>query len=215
MQTRATEQLAHQFEADGAVVILRDEIPLSTEQWRSVEAIVRDIEYARIVGGDTGDAHSVWVGRFVNDVDRPQLLHDSSEQLLNVLFSDPMQRFFGQIIGAQPLCVRRCQANRLFVGDFIGHHIDRDTTPDYLATAIFQLSDAFEGGEFVLYHPERGQYTVNLPKYSLVLNRGDIPHEVLPVQHGMRQSLACFFSTNFGPTHKPRTDFKIDPGEAR
>lgn len=215
MQTRTIDQLAHHFESDGAVVVQRDEIPLSAEQWRCVEAMVQDIEYARIVGGDTGDAHSVWVGRFVNDVDTPQLLHDTSEQLLNVLFSEPMHRFFGQIIGTRPLCVRRCQANRLFEGDFIGYHIDRDTTPDYLATAIFQLSDAFEGGEFVLYHPDRGHYTVNLPKYSLLLNRGDIPHEVLPVKQGMRQSLACFFSTNFGPTSKPRTDFKIDSGQAR
>lgn len=215
MQTRTIEQLAHHFESDGAVVVRRDEIPLSPEQWCSVEAMVRDIEYARIVGGDTGDAHSVWVGRFVNDVDTPQLLHDTSEQLLNVLFSEPMHQFFGQIIGTRPLCVRRCQANRLFEGDFIGYHVDRDTTPDYLATAVFQLSDAFDGGEFVLYHPDRGHYTVNLPKYSLLLNRGDIPHEVLPVKYGMRQSLACFFSTNFGPTSKPRTAFKIDHGQAR
>jgi hypothetical protein len=214
MLMRTPDQLAKEFTENGAVVIRREEIPLSAAQWQAVETLVRDIDYAKIVGGDTGDAHSVWVGRFVNDVERPQLLHEASERILALLLNDAMHQFFARIIDAQPLCVRRCQANRLFEGDFIGYHVDRDTTPDYLATAVFQLSEGFEGGEFRLFHGQRGEYTVELPKYAVLLNRGDIPHEVLPVKHGMRQSLACFFSTNFGPTRKTRSDFKIESGYA-
>ena len=215
MSSRTIEQLADDFKRHGAVVLQRDEIPLSQEQWHVLELLIRDIEYVKIVGGDTGDAHSVWVGRFVNDVDKPQLLHTASERILQLLLGDVMHRFFAGLIGAQPLCIRRCQANRLFEDDFIGYHIDQDTTPDYMATAVFQFSDGFEGGEFVLHHPEQGDVTLTLPKYSVLLNRGDIPHQVLPVKHGMRQSLACFFSTNFGSTNKPRSEFKIDSRHAR
>ncbi|WP_455201016.1 2OG-Fe(II) oxygenase, partial [Kaarinaea lacus] len=66
-----------------------------------------------------------------------------------------------------------------------------------------------EGGEFLLYHPEDGEKRVNLPKYSVLLNRGDIPHQVMPVQSGVRLTLACFFSTNFGATRKTRSEIKI------
>ena len=174
-----------------------------------LESLLAQMDYAKVVGGDTGDAHSVWVGRFVNDVEKPESLHSLSEPLLEIVMKEKMHTFFGQLIGAYPLCIRRCQANRLFNGDFIGYHVDRDTTPDYTATAVFQFSDDFEGGEFILYHPEEGEKVVRLPKYSVLLNRGDIPHEVLSVKSGVRLTLACFFSTNFGVTSKSRSEIKI------
>jgi predicted 2-oxoglutarate/Fe(II)-dependent dioxygenase YbiX len=166
------------------------------------------MDYVKVVGGDTGDSHSVWVGRFVNDVEKPTLLHALASGLLDIVMNKEMHAFFGRLVGDYPLCVRRCQANRLFLKDFIGYHIDQDTTPDYLATAVFQFSDVFEGGEFVLYHPQSGELVIELPKYSVLVMRGDIPHEVMPVRNGVRQTLACFFSTNFGATRKPRSEIK-------
>lgn len=209
MSARSTEQLAELFQQRGAIVLQRDELPLVNSQWEALEALLARMDYAKVVGGDTGDAHSVWVGRFVNDVEKPELLHALTPPLLDIVMNEDMHAFFGQLIGAYPLCLRRCQANRLFHGDFIGYHVDRDTTPDYTATAVFQFSDEFEGGEFLLYHPEDGEKRVNLPKYSVLLNRGDIPHQVMPVQSGVRLTLACFFSTNFGATRKTRSEIKI------
>ncbi|WP_455207947.1 2OG-Fe(II) oxygenase [Kaarinaea lacus] len=206
---RTSDQLAALFQQQGYVVLQRDEIPLQAKQWDQLLSVLEHMDYAKVVGGDTGDAHSVWVGRFVNDVEKPQSLHALTDALLRIVMSAEMHAFFGHLVGNFPLCVRRCQANRLFAGDFIGYHIDRDTTPDYIATAVFQLSDAFEGGEFVLYHPEGGKQVLNLPKYSMLLNRGDIPHEVMPVRGGVRLTMASFFSTNFGATRKPRSEIKM------
>ncbi|WP_455221301.1 2OG-Fe(II) oxygenase [Kaarinaea lacus] len=207
--TRASKQLAALYRQQGYVLLQRDEVPLQPAQWGQLQSLLARMDYAKVVGGDTGDAHSVWVGRFVNDVEKPLSLHSLTDSVLDIVMNDEMHTFFGQLTGNYPLCVRRCQANRLFTDDFIGYHVDRDTTPDYNATAVFQLSEAYHGGDFVLYHPEQGEQTVHLPKYSVLLNRGDIPHEVLPVKDGVRLTLACFFSTNFGATHKPRSDIKI------
>ncbi|WP_455365351.1 2OG-Fe(II) oxygenase [Kaarinaea lacus] len=207
--TRTSKELAALFRQQGYVVLQRDEIPLQPAQWNRLQSLLGQMDYAKVVGGDTGDAHSVWVGRFVNDVEKPVSLHTLTDSVLDIVMGDAMHAFFGQLVGNYPLCVRRCQANRLFGNDFIGYHVDRDTTPDYDATAVFQFSDAYEGGEFVLYHPEQGKQIITLPKYSVLLNRGDIPHEVLPVTGGVRLTLACFFSTNFGTTRKSRSDIKI------
>lgn len=206
---RTVDALADAFSRDGAVLILQNEIPLNDQDWQQLETILTSMEYEKVVGGDTGDAHSVWVGRFVNDVSKPEHLHPLTDRVLGILMSEKMHGFFSRIIGESPLCVRRCQANRLLAGDFIGYHIDQDTTPDYKATAIFQLSDRYQGGEFIVHHPEIGDTRINFPKYSVLMNRGDIPHQVTSVQQGARSTLACFFSTNFGPTEKPRTQIKV------
>ncbi|HEY5603703.1 MAG TPA: 2OG-Fe(II) oxygenase [Gammaproteobacteria bacterium] len=214
MSPRTTNQLAQIFKQQGYVILQPGEIPLPAEQWRQIQALLEKMDYVKVVGGDTGDAHSVWVGRFVNDVVKPQSLHALSGSLLDIVMNEEMHAFFGHVLGDYPLCMRRCQGNRLFSHDFIGYHVDRDTTPDYLATAVFQFSDTFEGGEFVLYHPESGEQVLELTKHSVLLMRGDIPHEVMPVRDGVRQTLACFFSTNFGATRKPRSEIKTLPNTA-
>lgn len=206
---RSIDQLAEEFKRDGAVLISSDELPMSEVDWQQLESILASMEYEKVVGGDTGDAHSVWVGRFINDVNKPERLHPRTGEVLNILLSDSMYQFFSSIIGASPLCVRRCQANRLLEGDFIGYHVDQDTTPDYMATAIFQFSGAYQGGEFVVHHPQKGDFPIDFPKFSVLLNSGDIPHQVMSVKQGVRSTLACFFSTNFGPTRKPRSEIKV------
>jgi len=206
---RTVKQLAEQFARDGALVIRPKELPLTSENWNALESILDQMDYEKVVGGDTGDAHSVWVGRFVNDVVKPEHLHRLTSHVLEILMSETMHRFFAEIAGESPLCVRRCQANRLFKDDFIGYHVDQDTTPDYKATAIFQLSGDYQGGEFVVHHPEQGDCVMQFPRYSVLMNRGDIPHQVKPVKAGVRSTLACFFSTNFGPTQKPRSQIRV------
>jgi len=208
MSIRTVEQLSQEFQRSGAIVAQQDEIPLSAAQWRQLEDVMQRMEYAKVVGGDTGDAHSVWVGRFVNDVHQPELLHELSAQVLEIMLGDTMHRFFSRLVQAYPLCMRRCQANRLLAGDFIGYHVDQDTTPDYKATAIFQFSDNYQGGDFIVHYQDRDQL-LPMPKYSMLINRGELPHQVTPVTQGLRLTLACFFSTNFGPTQKPRSAITI------
>jgi len=205
---RNVDQLSDEFQRRGAIVALRDEMPLTDDHWQRLEDLLHRMDYAKVIGGDTGDAHSVWVGRFVNDVEQPELLHRLSSQILQIILSDSMHHFFSQLVQAYPLCIRRCQANRLLEGDFIGYHVDQDTTPDYKATAIFQFSDAYQGGEFIVHHHD-GNQVMLMPKFSMLINRGELPHQVTPVTQGSRLTLACFFSTNFGPTQKPRSAITV------
>lgn len=213
MNVEQLEKWSADFHRQGYLVLPAEEIPMTHQQWQQLQSFVETVNYEKVVGGDTGDAHSVWVGRFVNDVEKPVSLSQLTPALMDIVMKGAMYTLFTTILGARPLCVRRCQANRLLSGDFIGYHIDQDTTPDYFATAIFQLSDDYEGGEFCLHHPRNGDVEFSLPKYSLLLNRGDIPHQVRSVTSGSRRTLACFFSTNFGPTAKPRSQIQLADAE--
>jgi len=194
-----------QYSDHGCILIDPSQVPLSTTQWRELSQLCQLLEFEKVVGGDTGDAHSVWVGRFINDENLPRHYSKHTPELLEILMSPDMQAWYAECTGlAVPLCLRRCQVNKMLSGDFIGYHIDRDTTPDYDATFIFHLSQDYQGGEFVVYHPDKGELHFHTHKHQVMLNRSDIPHEVLPVESGERLSLACFLSTNFGPSSKPR-----------
>jgi len=195
----------------GCVLIPQQLVPLTTQQWRALLRLCENVNYEKVVGGDTGDAHSVWVGRFVNDVERPLPLSPTTPALFDIIMSPKMQAWYAECTGmAQPLCLRRCQANKMNHGDFIGYHIDRDTTPDYDATFIFHLSEGYLGGEFVAHHPQQGRLSFTTTTHQVMLNRGDIPHQVLPIESGTRLSLACFLSRNFGPSQKSRQLIKTE-----
>lgn len=209
MNQHDIEKYAQVFEQQGFLFLAEDEIPLSQAQWQALERLVNDVTYQKVVGGDTGDAHSVWVGRFINDVEYPQSLHAETDLLLDVVLSERLRRLFSGMLGASEPCVRRCQANRLKIGDFIGLHVDQDTTPDYHVTAIFQINENYQGGEFILLHPQLGRLTFKLPRRSILINRGDIPHLVNPVTAGERQTLACFLSSHAGATRNPRKPIQI------
>jgi len=197
------------YHEQGCILIPPQQVPLSDQQWQTILRLCQNVKYEKVIGGDTGDAHSVWVGRFINDVNLPEHYSDNTPALLDILMSPEMQRWYSQCTGLeQPLCLRRCQVNKMNAGDFIGYHIDRDTTPDYDATFIFHLSQDYLGGEFVVHHPQQGKLSFRTREHQVMLNRGDIPHEVLPIASGTRLSLACFLSHNFGPSKKPRQQIK-------
>lgn len=204
--------ILNQYQDQGGSLIAESDVPLNSQQWDEIEAICHRVDYEKVIGGDTGDAHSVWVGRFVNDVQLPKAYSEHTPDLMRIIMSPAMQQWYSDCTGLkQPLCMRRCQVNKMQAGDFIGYHVDRDTTPDYDATFIFHLSQGYQGGEFVVHHPQLGQLRYVTRSRQVMLNSGDIGHEVLPVQTGTRITLACFLSTHFGPSQKPRQAIKTEP----
>ena len=197
------------FFQHGSALVAAADIPLDADAWQTLRALVEKVNYEKVVGGDTGDQHSVWVGRFINDVEQPQALSEHTQALLDIIMSDSMQNWYQQFMDcAEPLCLRRCQANKMLPGDFIGYHIDQDTTPDYDVTFIYQLDDQYQGGQFVVHHPAHGSESFHGPCNSIMVNRGDLPHEVKPVLSGCRRTLACFLSRNFGATRTRRQNIK-------
>ena len=201
--------LANQFVDQGTLLFNAAEFPLSSEEWQEIETVLENAEYEHIVGGDAGEGHSVWVCRFYNDVEKPVPLHPQSQKISDIVMSSKMKAFYKQVIGSDELCLRRCQANLLHEGDYIGVHVDQDSNPDYFATVVLHFDTEYRGGEFITRDQQRGDHSYSPDKRAALVNDCSIPHEVSMVESGSRKTLACFLSKNFLDSNNHRKDFKI------
>ena len=201
--------LASQFVDQGTLLFNATEFPLTTQEWQEIETVLEDAEYEHIVGGDAGEGHSVWVCRFYNDVEKPVPLHPQSQKISDIVMSSKMKAFYKQIIGSDELCLRRCQANLLHEGDYIGVHVDQDSNPDYFATVVLHFDTEYRGGEFITRDQQRGDHSYSPNKRAALVNDCSIPHEVSMVESGSRKTLACFLSKNFSDSNNHRKDFRI------
>ena len=205
METNASQQ----FDEQGTLMFKEAELPLSNEEWQQIENLLDEVEYEHIVGGDAGEGHSVWVCRFYNDIDKPTALHERSEEISNIIMSAKMKAFYKQIIGADELCLRRCQANLLHKNDYIGTHVDQDSNPDYFATVVLHFGSDYRGGEFVTRDQQRGDHSYKPEKRAILVNDCSIPHEVLTIESGERKTLACFMSKSFTDSNHQRKNFRL------
>ncbi len=200
---------AKTFNEHGTLMYSRAQIPFSAEEWQQLEALLQGLHYDRVVAGDAAEAHAVNVCRFYNDVEKPMALHARAAELEALVMSPKMRAFYRRFAGTDKLCLRRCQANLMLNGDFIGIHKDQDSNPDYLATVVFHFADDYCGGDFVTHDARSGAEHFHPQAYSMLVNSCTIPHEVEPVQGGLRLTLACFLSTEFGPSRNIRKDFQL------
>jgi hypothetical protein len=120
-----------------------------------------------------------------------------------------MKSFYKQIFGTDELCLRRCQANLLYEGDYIGVHVDQHSNPDYFATVVLHFDSAYRGGAFITRDPQRGDHSYRPYKRAALVNDCSIPHEVSKVESGERRTLACFMSKNFGDSNHYRKNFRV------
>ena len=187
-----------------AVIIQQEDLPFAPEEWVELEALCNAIPYEQVIKGDAGDKHSVYVGRFVNDVEKPEILHPSAERMLTLLSQPTLMALYSSILGPGDFCIRRCQVNVIPEGGFVGYHVDQDANPDYLVAVIVHFSDTYDGGEYVVHHPAQGTRSYRPKAPSMMISRGDIPHEVGLVKRGERKTLVYFLSRNFGPTRNKR-----------
>lgn len=198
-----------EFETRGSLLFAETELPLTSAEWQRIESLLAEVEYEHIVGGDAGEGHSVWVCRFYNDVDKPLALHAHSEEISRIVMSAKMKAFYKEILGTDELCLRRCQANRLQQGDYIGMHVDQDSNPDYFATVVFHFDSNYSGGAFITRDQQRGDHSYTPQKRAVLINDCSIPHEVSTVESGQRKTLACFLSKNFADSNHHRKKFRV------
>ena len=201
--------LKQQLQQTGALQFDAADVPLSQTQWLELESISQQVNYEHIIGGDAGEGHSVHVSRFINDVTEPVDLQPIATRLKAITMSETMLRFYQRFTGTQKLCLRRCQANLLKTDDFIGKHIDQHSNPDYFASVVFHFDSAYEGGDFISQPDSIKKKTFHPVAHSVVINAGHVWHEVKPVSAGERRTLACFLSTSFGKSRRPRLDFDV------
>lgn len=198
-----------QFDEQGTLMFSETELPLTSEEWQQIEILLDEVKYEHIVGGDAGEGHSVKVCRFYNDIDKPTALHQRSEEISNIVMSKKMKHFYKQIMGAEDLCLRRCQANLLHKDDFIGMHVDQDSNPDYFATVIFHFDSVYQGGEFITRDRKRGDHSYKPEKRAVLVNDCSIPHKVSGIKSGERKTLACFMSKSFADSDHHREKFQL------
>ena len=198
-------QALYDIEQQPTILFDENEIPLTKGEWRDLLALLVSSEYEHIIGGDANESHSVWVSRYYNDIGTPKALNDFSVEVAAIIMSPKMLRFYKQFAGTEKLCLRRCQANRMFKGDYIGEHKDQDSSPDYLATIVFHFSEGYTGGFFVTEGGKRHKPAVNMA----LVNNCSVPHLVTNVESGERLTLACFLSPSFGANKQSCTAFKI------
>jgi len=205
----------YDIEKQPTLLFEEGDIPLTDKQWQQLAHLLAKSEYQHVIGGDAEEGHSVWVSRYYNDVESPQALSDLSEEVKTIVMSAEMRAFYQQFTGTDKLCLRRCQANRLSQGDFIGVHKDQDSSPDYLATIVFHFSNEYKGGYFQIdkddaITPQRYRPSAHMA----LVNNCSIPHQVTRVESGERLTLACFLSTSFTPNKVTPSAFKISDGGA-
>lgn len=198
-----------EFERQGSLLFNENELPLTDAEWQRMETLLDEVKYEHIVGGDAGEGHSVRVCRFYNDVDKPVALHAYSEEISRIVMSTKMMNFYKKILGSDELCLRRCQANRLQQGDYIGVHVDQDSNPDYFATVVFHFDANYKGGDFITRDQQRGDHHYSPKQRAVLINDCSIPHEVSIVESGQRITLACFLSKNFSDSNHHRKNFKV------
>ena len=199
------------LEQQATLLFAENEIPLNSDEWGKLSELLSDSEYEHIIGGDADESHSVWVSRYINDVDTPVALNLLSKEVEAIVMSTKMRNFYQRFTGTSELCLRRCQANRLHKGDYIGVHKDQDSSPDYFATIVFHFSNDYSGGYFQTGEQalaEQHQYKPSA--HTALVNNCSVPHQVTKVEAGERLTLACFLSTSFAAnTHSPAA-FKTD-----
>lgn len=199
-------QANYNIEQQATLLFESEDIPLSKQEWQQLAELLSKSEFEHVVGGDADESHSVWVSRYFNDIEAPKSLNALSKEIESLVMSPKMRAFYQQFTGTDKLCLRRCQANRLYAGDYIGEHKDQDSSPDYLATIVFHFSEDYTGG----YFQTSDQQGYKPRAHMALVNSCSVPHQVTKVESGVRLTLACFLSTSFGPSKKPRVAFKVD-----
>ncbi len=212
MSTQPRYNNEYDLEQQATLLFAENEIPLAKSEWQQLADLLAKSNYDHIIGGDASESHSVWVSRYFNDVASPEALSTLSGEIEAIVMSPKMRRFYQQFTGTEKLCLRRCQANRLQKGDYIGEHKDQDSSPDYFATIVFHFSENYRGGYFQTSDPAGGESQSYKPRaYMALVNNCSIPHQVTTVEAGERLTLACFLSTSFSANKNTPTAFRLDP----
>ena len=86
------------------------------------------------------------------------------------------------------LTLRRVQLNLMSTGAFVGCHRDSDHDKHYQVTAIIRLNSGCTGGELMVYGQD-GDLIVRQHARSVFVMDSTMPHEVLRVTQGLRNSL--------------------------
>ncbi|MEA2080800.1 MAG: 2OG-Fe(II) oxygenase [Pseudomonadota bacterium] len=205
-----SRQQDYDIKQQATLLFEESDIPLNKKEWSQLADLLAKSKYEHIVAGDANESHSVWVSRYFNDVVSPEALNSLSSHIESIVMSAKMCAFYQRFTGTKKLYLRRCQANRLYQGDYIGVHKDQDSSPDYLATIVFHFSENYSGGYFQTDDPNNPHPRYKPGVHMALVNNCSVPHQVTKVESGERLTLACFLSGSFAPNKTSPSAFKIN-----
>ncbi len=202
MSNQRIDYYSQKYKDNGTVMIPLDNEtnPFKINDLSLLDNYCKDVKKEFIKIGDAGEANHLLVGRFMTDVDKPLIVENPySKKLLNILSQNTVTNIIKNIINVDDeIYYRRVQYNQINKNCFVGYHLDIDSNPDYLAAAVIQLGNNFEGGLYRVYQKDKS-FIDYKPKFgSLILSNCTYPHEVTKVLNGERKSLVFFISKDNG-----------------
>ncbi|MEE1925752.1 2OG-Fe(II) oxygenase [Pseudomonas sp. 148P] len=202
-----TIQTASQQLNSSAYAALNAAQLFSREDLAYMEEACQVIPKTIIEIGDVGEQNFLSVGRFMEDQkgQLPVYRNDPwGKRVVEILSSGKSREFFNGIMGGE-CYIRRCQANKLEAGNFIGKHIDTYSNLEYRYSVVIQFGKDYDGGEFFVDYDGK-EALLKTGYVDVLINRCEIPHGVRKVESGTRTSLVFFLSTS--PLDKPNLNNK-------
>lgn len=197
-------ELRRKFETEGTLYFEPGTTCFSDADWDELEKLCKEVPIERVVTGDAGEPNYVDVGRFVTDINRPELVNRPlSDRAVEIVTQKKAVELFSEILGTDKIFVRRMQVNKFGVGGFVGLHLDTDSNPDYHFACILQFGDEYEGGEFVVHKGEEQSVSLKPEYRSITISNSSFPHEVLKVTKGERASFVFFISDSGAENKTP------------
>lgn len=179
----------------------------SDEELRFLHDACATVPKELIRVGDVGEQNNLDVGRFMEDKKEqlPVYRNDPlGRDVVDTLNRGRCREFLSHLMGGD-FYIRRCQANVLLDGSFIGKHIDTYSNLDYRYSCVIQFGEQYDGGEFFIEH-EGVERQIRTGYADFLVNRCEIPHGVRTVTGGNRTSLVFFLSES--PLSRPNTQHK-------
>lgn len=163
--------------------------PLTLDEWQILEKLTsnQNVSYTHVEIGDTYEKLSLAVSRYTVDEDSDKI----SKAVLEIINSNKMKAFYQGVFQEPPLQIARCQSHIMKTGDFLGKHVDIESNPELVYSLIFNFSGEFQGGEFVTYNVPSAQI-FKLEKFSILITKCCVAHEVKSVTDGYRKTLVAF-----------------------
>lgn len=175
-----------------------EEYPLSKEDILELEKCCREVDKEYISIGDAGEKNNLLVGRFMTDVKKPEVVNNGySARVIRILSSRNLMNFIKKILGVEEeIFLRRIQFNQIDSNCFVGHHLDKDSNPDYIAAIVIQIGKLYKGGIYRVYQKDGSFFDYTSSYGDLIISDCNYPHEVTKVTEGERKSLVFFVSNS-------------------
>ncbi|HEY0406609.1 MAG TPA: hypothetical protein VGC89_12835 [Pyrinomonadaceae bacterium] len=192
----------------GAIGLRGADRPYSPEELSELQSLCEAIPLERGKVGYDGEDPRVEIGRikldpvdlaladYPGEGERRQIVNKvAAERIMHILAKPQAMQYWTEMLSLSRAFIRRAQVNVLRVGGYISPHIDAEANPDYVATVIIGLSDAFSGGDYIV-HQDSGPRAFRLDSDNMLVNLNHITHEVTPVISGARRTLVFFLATH-------------------